>query len=209
MGRASDAPARLSSPAGSNAPPCSGVVCRVKRRHVFVIAAARDLRGRAGWRLKNAREEGGQGKLAGRGSFTIALCVYDLARVAGAGKNSGETPRGNRSLARLGLAREIAGREARKFSIFARAAPLIAALAVPGCAPVGPNFERPAAIVSPQFKEIKGWKIATPRANEPKGEWWSVFHDPELDAAYAGRRGVQPDDQGGRGQFPSRPGAHQ
>ena len=46
---------------------------------------------------------------------------------------------------------------------------------------VGPNFERPAAIVSPQFKEIKGWKIATPRANEPKGEWWSVFHDPELD----------------------------
>src|SRR5580704_17192033 len=47
--------------------------------------------------------------------------------------------------------------------------------------PVGPNFERPAAIVSPQFKEIKGWKIATPRANEPKGVWWSVFHDPELD----------------------------
>ena len=147
---------------------------------MFVIAAARDLRGRAGWRLKNAREEGGQGKLAGRGSFTIALCVHDLARVAGARKNRGETPRGNRSLARLGLAREIAGREARKFSIFARTAPLIAALAVPGCAPVGPNFERPAAIVSPQFKEIKGWKIATPRANEPKGEWWSVFHDPEL-----------------------------
>ena len=52
---------------------------------------------------------------------------------------------------------------------------------VSGCAPVGPNFERPAAIVSPQFKEIKGWKIATPRANEPKGEWWSVFRDPELD----------------------------
>ena len=35
--------------------------------------------------------------------------------------------------------------------------------------------------MSPQFKEIKGWKIATPRANEPKGAWWSVFHDPELD----------------------------
>ena len=50
-----------------------------------------------------------------------------------------------------------------------------------GCAPVGPNFERPAAIVSPQFKEIKGWKIATPRQSEPKGEWWSVFHDPKLD----------------------------
>jgi NodT family efflux transporter outer membrane factor (OMF) lipoprotein len=63
----------------------------------------------------------------------------------------------------------------------ARATPLLASVACSGCAPVGPNFERPAAIVSPQFKEIKGWKIATPRANEPKGEWWSVFRDPELD----------------------------
>ncbi|HEY3624564.1 MAG TPA: efflux transporter outer membrane subunit [Roseiarcus sp.] len=58
---------------------------------------------------------------------------------------------------------------------------MLASIACSGCAPVGPNFQRPAAIVSPQFKEIKGWKIATPRANEPKGEWWSVFHDPELD----------------------------
>ena len=62
-----------------------------------------------------------------------------------------------------------------------RWAPSLAALALPGCAPVGPNFERPAALVSPQFKEIKGWKIATPRTNEAKGEWWSVFRDPELD----------------------------
>jgi NodT family efflux transporter outer membrane factor (OMF) lipoprotein len=72
------------------------------------------------------------------------------------------------------------GRALELFTL-ARAAPLVAALALSGCAPVGPNFERPAAIVSPQFKEIKGWKIATPRANEPKGAWWSVFRDPELD----------------------------
>jgi outer membrane protein TolC len=58
---------------------------------------------------------------------------------------------------------------------------VVVALLLSGCAPVGPNFERPAAIVSPQFKEIAGWKIATPRANEPKGAWWSVFHDSELD----------------------------
>jgi NodT family efflux transporter outer membrane factor (OMF) lipoprotein len=57
---------------------------------------------------------------------------------------------------------------------------LATAAALSGCAPVGPNFERPAAIVSPQFKEIAGWKIATPRGNEAKGEWWSVFNDPEL-----------------------------
>jgi len=59
-------------------------------------------------------------------------------------------------------------------------AALVAVLALAACAPVGPNFERPAAIVSPQFKEIAGWKIATPREREPKGEWWTVFHDPEL-----------------------------
>ena len=49
-----------------------------------------------------------------------------------------------------------------------------------GCAAVGPNFERPAAVVSRQYKEIAGWKIASPRPSEPKGDWWSVFHDPEL-----------------------------
>ncbi len=72
------------------------------------------------------------------------------------------------------------GRALELFTL-ARAPLIVAALALSGCAPVGPNFERPAAIVSPQFKEIRGWKIATPRANEPKGAWWSVFRDPELD----------------------------
>jgi hypothetical protein len=51
---------------------------------------------------------------------------------------------------------------------------------VSGCAPVGPNFERRGDRVVPQFRRSSGWKIATPRANEPKGAWWSVFHDPEL-----------------------------
>ena len=63
----------------------------------------------------------------------------------------------------------------------ARAAPVVGCIALSACAPVGPNFVRPAAIVSHEFKEIKGWKVATPRANEPKGAWWTVFHDPELD----------------------------
>lgn len=62
----------------------------------------------------------------------------------------------------------------------ASGAALVIAGALSGCAPVGPDFLRPAAIVSPQFKEIAGWKIATPRQREPKGEWWSVFNDPEL-----------------------------
>jgi NodT family efflux transporter outer membrane factor (OMF) lipoprotein len=58
---------------------------------------------------------------------------------------------------------------------------LVVAGALESCAPVGPDFERPAAIVSTQFKEITGWKIASPRANESKGDWWIVFNDPELD----------------------------
>jgi NodT family efflux transporter outer membrane factor (OMF) lipoprotein len=148
---------------------------------VCVIPSGRDLRGEAGWRLKGGREEVGQGKPAGRGSFAIAVCVHDLARVTGARIRIGEPTRIVTSFARLGSASEQAGKRALKLLALARAAPLIGSLAVSGCAPVGPNFERPAAIVSPQFKEIKGWKIATPRANEPKGDWWSVFHDSELD----------------------------
>ena len=70
-------------------------------------------------------------------------------------------------------------RVARRTGVFL--APTLAASALAGCAPVGPDFLRPAAIVSPEYKEIKGWKIATPRATEPKGEWWAVFRDPELD----------------------------
>jgi NodT family efflux transporter outer membrane factor (OMF) lipoprotein len=147
---------------------------------VFVNVSARDLRGKAGWRLKSGREEVGQGEPAGRGSFTIAVCVHDLARVTGARIRIGEPRRVVTSFAGLGSADQKARRRPLKLLALARSAPLLAAIAVSGCAPVGPNFERPAAIVSPQFKEIKGWKIATPRANESKGDWWSVFHDPEL-----------------------------
>ncbi len=81
----------------------------------------------------------------------------------------------------LGPTRRQSNGSALKHWNVARVTPLLAAFALSGCAAVGPNFERPAAIVSPQFKEIKGWKIATPRESEPKGEWWSVFDDPELD----------------------------
>ena len=148
---------------------------------MFVIAPARDLRAQAGWRLKGGRQEVGQGKPAGRGSSTIALCVHDSARVAGAKIRIGEPPRVDVASASVGWALLASNGRALELFTLARAAPFVAALALSGCAPVGPNFERPAAIVSPQFKEIKGWKIATPRANEPKGAWWSVFHDPELD----------------------------
>ena len=58
---------------------------------------------------------------------------------------------------------------------------LFAAAALAGCSPVGPDFIRPAAIVSPEYREIKGWKVATPRASELKGAWWKALREPELD----------------------------
>jgi NodT family efflux transporter outer membrane factor (OMF) lipoprotein len=66
-------------------------------------------------------------------------------------------------------------RSAGRFCAFA-----LAALSLTACAAVGPNFVKPAAVVSPEFKEIAGWKVATPRGGEPKGDWWTVFRDPEL-----------------------------
>ena len=49
-----------------------------------------------------------------------------------------------------------------------------------GCIAVGPDYLKPAAIVPVQYKEIKGWKAASPRDAYPKGAWWRVFHDAEL-----------------------------
>ncbi|MDE3177565.1 MAG: efflux transporter outer membrane subunit [Pseudomonadota bacterium] len=53
-------------------------------------------------------------------------------------------------------------------------------LELSGCAAVGPNYERPAAIVPARYKEFKGWKPASPRDDVAKGAWWSVLRDPEL-----------------------------
>src|ERR1700722_17816987 len=118
---------------------------------------------------------------AGReGELHYRFVRLRLGRVTGARMRMGEPAGGDTLFARLRSACDQATRCFLGLLSAVGATPLLAGVAVSGCAPVGPNFERPAAIVSPQFKEIKGWKIATPRANEPKGEWWSVFHDPEL-----------------------------
>jgi NodT family efflux transporter outer membrane factor (OMF) lipoprotein len=58
---------------------------------------------------------------------------------------------------------------------------VIAALLVGGCM-VGPDYERPTAPTSPAFKESEGWKPAQPRDDAPRGEWWEVFGDTDLDA---------------------------
>jgi NodT family efflux transporter outer membrane factor (OMF) lipoprotein len=63
----------------------------------------------------------------------------------------------------------------RRFVVLFVAMPLL------GCNPVGPDYLRPAAIVPAHYKEIKGWRVATPRDDAAKGEWWKAFGDRELD----------------------------
>jgi NodT family efflux transporter outer membrane factor (OMF) lipoprotein len=59
---------------------------------------------------------------------------------------------------------------------------LASALALSGCM-VGPDYSRPAAPVPVAFKEAPpaGWKLGTPMDAIDKGNWWSVYNDPELD----------------------------
>jgi len=49
-----------------------------------------------------------------------------------------------------------------------------------GCM-VGPDYKRPDAPVPTQFKELAGWRQSQPQDAADKGDWWAVYHDPELD----------------------------
>src|SRR5437762_6935739 len=68
----------------------------------------------------------------------------------------------------------------------------LAALAmVAGCT-VGPNYKRPPAatipeayagatnVVATDSGATNGWKVAQPQAQLPKGNWWEIFGDSEL-----------------------------
>ncbi len=46
---------------------------------------------------------------------------------------------------------------------------------------VGPDYKRPSVDVPMQFKEAPpGWKIAQPKDDVNRGNWWEVFNDPKL-----------------------------
>jgi NodT family efflux transporter outer membrane factor (OMF) lipoprotein len=59
---------------------------------------------------------------------------------------------------------------------------VVAAL-LAGCM-VGPNYRRPPAAAPAAFKEPPppNWKSATPRDEIPRGKWWEVFGDAQLNA---------------------------
>src|SRR5215469_2429359 len=56
---------------------------------------------------------------------------------------------------------------------------LILNLALTGCT-IGPNYSREAAPVPTHFKELKGWKHATPSDDIARGDWWTVYKDSAL-----------------------------
>ena len=62
-----------------------------------------------------------------------------------------------------------------------RSAAGILALALAACA-VGPDYQRPEAAVSAAYKEAVGWKVAEPRDETNRGNWWEIFGDPKLSA---------------------------
>jgi outer membrane protein, multidrug efflux system len=59
-------------------------------------------------------------------------------------------------------------------------------MALSGCA-VGPDYVRPVAATIPSaYTGVSDeWKTAVPQAHLPKGNWWEIFNDPELNSLEA------------------------
>ena len=55
------------------------------------------------------------------------------------------------------------------------------ALLVAACT-TGPDYKRPEIIVPPAYKKSGDWKIAEPRDAVPRGKWWMIFNDAQLNA---------------------------
>jgi len=64
------------------------------------------------------------------------------------------------------------------------ALPAVLAATVAGCM-VGPDYVRPTAPTPAAFREADGWKAAQPADTAPRGDWWTAFGDPDLDALMA------------------------
>src|SRR5712671_4069274 len=63
-------------------------------------------------------------------------------------------------------------------------AAFLAASALTGCA-VGPNYKRPPAPTVAGWELAEPWREGAPKDAIPKGEWWTVFHDDDLNTLEA------------------------
>ncbi|MFM0734861.1 efflux transporter outer membrane subunit [Paraburkholderia sediminicola] len=51
-----------------------------------------------------------------------------------------------------------------------------------GCA-VGPDYKTPGAEIPASYKEAApGWKVAQPADRQDRGDWWTIYEDPQLNA---------------------------
>jgi NodT family efflux transporter outer membrane factor (OMF) lipoprotein len=56
----------------------------------------------------------------------------------------------------------------------------VALVALAACT-VGPDYEKPSAPIPVNYKEVDGWKPATPKQAASSEPWWSIYNDPVLD----------------------------
>ncbi|MEO8938183.1 MAG: efflux transporter outer membrane subunit [Burkholderiaceae bacterium] len=47
---------------------------------------------------------------------------------------------------------------------------------------VGPDYQRPQVETPTAFKESRGWTVAVPADEAPRGKWWQIYGDADLDA---------------------------
>jgi NodT family efflux transporter outer membrane factor (OMF) lipoprotein len=55
------------------------------------------------------------------------------------------------------------------------------ALALSACT-LGPDYQRPVVATPATFKENQGWTVAAPADDVPRGKWWRIYGDADLDA---------------------------
>src|ERR1700678_3212519 len=68
----------------------------------------------------------------------------------------------------------------------------ITTILLTGCM-VGPNYVKPSTPMAPGFKEQAsapsqandGWKLAQPGDQTPRGNWWEIYADPQLNTLEA------------------------
>jgi NodT family efflux transporter outer membrane factor (OMF) lipoprotein len=73
-------------------------------------------------------------------------------------------------------------RKAQFPSLFVIGAAAIAAVACGNGCTVGPKYQRATAPVPAKWDVAEPWRESAPKDALPKGEWWSIFHDDDLNA---------------------------
>jgi NodT family efflux transporter outer membrane factor (OMF) lipoprotein len=64
---------------------------------------------------------------------------------------------------------------------FSRLAIAVLMVVASSCS-VGPDYHKPSLETPATYKEMAGWKTATPGDGQLRGNWWEIYHDPQLNA---------------------------